>query len=114
MKTSSSIRQATPQAQPTDSQLDGAVAHAQHTPETWHYQALAGHHEYAVYNEATGRDVALVRDFDEDRARLISAAPDLLELAQAFLSYLLDDSQSPRRRHACLEAARDALSKALG
>jgi hypothetical protein len=49
-----------------------------HTPGPWTYHATAGNHDFSVYPEATGRDVALVRDFNEANARLIAAAPDLL------------------------------------
>ena len=49
-----------------------------HTPGPWLYQALAGNHDFAVYTEATGHDVALVRNFNEPNARLIAASPRLL------------------------------------
>jgi hypothetical protein len=50
-----------------------------HTPGPWAYQSTAGNHDFAVYEESTGRDVALVRDFSEANARLITAAPNLLD-----------------------------------
>ena len=50
----------------------------------------------------------------EANARLIATAPELLEIARASLSYLEDDSKSPRRRQACLEGARAAIAKATG
>lgn len=53
-----------------------------HTPGPWDYQATAGNHDFSVYGGETGRDIALVRDFDEANARLIAAAPDLLAFAQ--------------------------------
>ena len=46
--------------------------------------------------------------------RLIAAAPDLLELAHAFISYLEDDSRSPRRRKIYVAMARIAIAKATG
>lgn len=50
------------------------------TPGPWGYQPSGGHHDFLIYAEADtrGRDLALVRDFDEANARLIAAAPDLL------------------------------------
>lgn len=65
-------------------------AKVQHTPGPWAHSALAGDHEFAVYAEATGRDIALVRDFDEANARLIAAAPELL----AACNRMLDASAS--------------------
>jgi hypothetical protein len=44
----------------------------------------------------------------------IAAAPDALELAEAFLAYLQDDSQSPRRRQACIQACNAFIAKARG
>ena len=63
--------------------------HETHTPGPWIYKGTAGQHDYAVYAEATGRDVALVRDFDEANARLIAAAPDLLAACSYALTGLL-------------------------
>ena len=59
-------------------QPDTAVGH---TPGPWTYQPLAGHHDFAVYPEdvTATSDVALVRDFNEANARLIAAAPEMLE-----------------------------------
>ena len=45
-------------------------------------------------------------------ARLIAAAPELLDLAYAFKSYLEDDSRSARRRAACLAETIDLIAKA--
>lgn len=53
---------------------------AKHTPGPWTYKATAGDHDFAIYPEATGRDVALVRDFNEANARLIAEAPAMREL----------------------------------
>lgn len=49
------------------------------TPGPWTFKATAGDHDFSVYPESTGRDVALVRDFNEANARLIAAAPALYE-----------------------------------
>lgn len=54
----------------------------EHTPGPWTYQATAGNHDFAIYPESTGRDVALVRDFNEANARLIAVAPTMLEVLQ--------------------------------
>jgi hypothetical protein len=55
------------------------------TPGPWLYQPSAGHHDYLIYAEATGRDVALVRDFNEANATLIAQAPVLRELLDDFV-----------------------------
>jgi len=47
-------------------------------------------------------------------ARLIAAAPDLLEDLEAAVSYLEDNSRSERRRQACLASFRAAIAKARG
>ena len=47
----------------------------------------------------------------EANARLIAEAPALFELAEAFVSYLQDDSKSPRRRAACLREALEIISQ---
>jgi hypothetical protein len=57
-----------------------------HTPGPWTYQPTAGNHDFAAYPEATGRDVALVRDFNEANARLIAAAPELLGALRLFVA----------------------------
>lgn len=58
---------------------------APNTPKTvrWSYQPTAGNHDFLIYDEATGKDVALSRDNDEPRARLIASAPDLLATLEA-------------------------------
>jgi hypothetical protein len=55
----------------------------QHTPAPWHYsKGYAPHYQGQVYHENTGRTIALVyNDEDGADARLIAAAPELLELA---------------------------------
>ncbi len=57
-----------------------------HTPAPWLYQPSAGDHDYMIYEEQTGKDVALVRNFNEANARLIAAAPELLAACQALIS----------------------------
>ncbi len=53
------------------------------TPGPWIYRNTAGNHDFAVYQESTGRDVALVRDFNEANARLIAAAPEMYAQLEA-------------------------------
>lgn len=88
------------------------TAKAQHTPGPWMYKATAGHHDFAVYPEATGRDVALVRDADEANARLIAAAPELLAAVRRFLDSEREQSEGIRSQAAAM--ARVALDQALG
>jgi hypothetical protein len=56
-----------------------------YTPGPWAYQDTAGSHQFAVYAEATGNDIALVfnrSNESESDARLIAAAPDMYETLQ--------------------------------
>lgn len=55
------------------------------TPGPWVHRATAGNHDFAIYDEATGRDLALVRDFHEPNARLIVESPTMYELLAAAL-----------------------------
>lgn len=74
---------------------------ATQTPGPWRYQPSAGNHDYLVYAEATGRDVAIVRDFNEADARLIAAAPALRDKLAAVACY-------------CPVAVQDAIRVLLG
>lgn len=47
-------------------------------------------------------------------ARLIAAAPELLEDAAAALQFLKDDSRSPRRRNALIQSLEATIAKAKG
>lgn len=49
-----------------------------HTPGPWELQILAGGHEFDIYGQS-GESLALVREANESNARLIAAAPDLLD-----------------------------------
>lgn len=51
---------------------------SKHTPGPRTYSETAGDHDFLIYPESGGPDVALVRDFDKHNARLIAAAPELL------------------------------------
>lgn len=51
-----------------------------HASKNWHASPTAGHDKHgqtAIYDDATGRDVAIVYDGKEN-ADIIAAAPDLL------------------------------------
>ena len=90
-----------------------------HTPGPWHKTASDAHgYVYAdngtciaPFCEHSAEKMDVERSAN---ARLIAAAPELLELAQAFLSYLEDKSNSERRRLACIAGARAAIAKATG
>jgi hypothetical protein len=69
----------------------------QHTPGPWYSQPTAGHETHgqsAIASEATGKTVALAYDGEAD-ARLLAAAPELLEalnnLAGGLVDYMNDD-----------------------
>ena len=47
--------------------------------ESWYFKPTADDHEFLICRDDNGQDVALVRDFNERNAKLIAAAPDLLE-----------------------------------
>jgi N-acetylglucosamine-6-phosphate deacetylase len=87
------------------------TAKAQHTPGPWMYKATAGHHDFAIYPEATGRDLALVRDFDEANARLIAAAPELLGALRAVVEEL---ARHEDRVSGAMQLARVTIAKAEG
>lgn len=85
------------------------------TPGPWMYQATAGNHDFLVYPESTGRDVALVRDFNEANARLIAAAPELLTALRELVAALpASSSKTPRTRWNAEAVARAAIAKAEG
>jgi hypothetical protein len=69
----------------------------QHTPGPWYSQPTAGHETHgqsAIASEATGKTVAIAYDGEAD-ARLLAAAPELLEalnnLAGGLVDYMNDD-----------------------
>jgi hypothetical protein len=69
---------------------------------------------YTIENQRSGLCLWDYEAPNETEANisLIAAAPDLLDLARAFKSFLEDDSRSPRRRSECLAACIDAIAKA--
>ena len=90
---------------------------AQHTPGPWTHKATAGNHDFSIYPESTGRDVALVRDYNESNARLIAAAPELLEALKECITYegaMAEKSHAyaMRRLASITEIARAAIAKA--
>lgn len=59
---------------------------------TWATQHTAGHETHgqtAIYDESTGKDVAIVYDGDAD-AQIIAAAPDLLNVCELSKDILAD------------------------
>ena len=74
-----------------------------HTPGPWAYGATAGNHDFAVYSESegTGRDIALVRDFDEANAKLIAAAPEMLDRLSRLVESCYDAGHCHVERCGC-------------
>lgn len=87
---------------------------ATHTPGPWTHNATAGDHDFAVYPEATGRDVALVRDFNEANARLIAAAPELLRCLTGLTGLAAMRPGHLQDYKAAVIEARAAIAKATG
>jgi hypothetical protein len=61
-----------------------------HTPGPWYSQPTAGHETHgqsAIASEATGKTVAIAYDGKAD-ARLLAAAPDLLEALQGYVAHI--------------------------
>ena len=80
-----------------------------HTPGPWRYMATPAS-GYTDWGVKIGRDTIGV--YIEADARLIASAPDLLELVEAFASFLRDDSRSERRRAQCLAECESVLARA--
>ncbi len=91
-----------------------------HTPGPWTYTPTAGNHDFLIYSESepTSRDIAIVRDFDEANARLISAAPELLNALQNACNVLAGiatgDLKTITADSPALAQCRAALAKAKG
>jgi hypothetical protein len=89
-----------------------------HTPGPWHRNIKPASHYPTIF---AGRctHIAVVtaqraEEQTEANCNLIKEAPALLELAEAFVAYLDDDSRSPRRRAECLASARSVIARAKG
>ncbi len=83
-----------------------------HTAGPWESQATAGHDihgQSSVYSECDGKDIAIVYD-GEANARLIAAAPELLEALREIQDHLYTKQDFAR----CREMARAAIAKAKG
>ena len=83
---------------------------ATHTPGPWAAGLFAGNHQASVHSEATGRTVALVYDPDNADARLIAAAPELLEALrdlQASVQKWAPTIDQSRARAAITKATRE-------
>jgi len=85
-----------------------------HTPGPWHYQSSAGDHDYLVYDEDNGKDIAIVRNFDVANARLVAAAPELLEACETLANYVADLEGGNGRTFGIVTKARAAIAKAKG
>lgn len=98
----------------------------QHTPGPWYRDGytddVVGS---AIIRDATGFQVALTRHWGinetEANARLIAAAPDLLEACRALVAYLsplceefLDGSDEHAEAYNACQAAHEAIAKATG
>lgn len=88
-----------------------------HTPGPWR----AGTHEdwlqiYGKDGNRVAESIIAFRDSMEAglNARLIAAAPDLLELAHAFREYVYDGSRSERRAAEYLRQCDEIIAKAEG
>jgi hypothetical protein len=64
-----------------------------YTPAPWNYSNTAGSHQFAVYEQEIGQDIAIVynrNEHSEANARLISAAPELLEACKYVIDSAID------------------------
>ena len=95
---------------------------AAHTPAPWHFKKLAMHDGghvvmFTAQNGQRTHRLDCAGEFTEADARLIAAAPDLLEIARAIVA-ICDIGKYADM--ACMEgsplvdAARDAIAKAEG
>ena len=102
-------------------QTEGSRRDGTHTPGPWEAQNTAGHDTHgqtAVYDGATGKDVAVVYD-GEANARLIAASPDLLDALREIIKNAGYESGEAvvsefliQRRY--LDTARAAIAAAEG
>jgi hypothetical protein len=88
---------------------------AQHTPGPWHYEMKTryGHTSWDIYPPAdlpTGSLIPIARGTNGHNARLIAAAPDLLDALRDLVAVT---EQTYDNRHE-LAAALDAIERATG
>ncbi len=91
-----------------------------HTAGEWTAVDIGDGIKNAVMTPAKGKDCMTIccrgsgvdEKDDAANAKLIAAAPDLLELANAFVSFLEDDSRSIRRHDECRAQAHAVIRKA--
>ena len=82
---------------------------------TWSHQPSAGNHHYLVYDDLTGRDVAIECNFNKANADLMAAAPELLAALRDLIAALpASSSRTPRARWNAEAVARAAIAKAEG
>lgn len=89
----------------------------EHTPGPWYFNPRNDPRQPQIASETTGHSIAVVYDHttdDEKRAnaRLIAAAPDLLEAAEALLEAIGDDFRVVDMAE--VMAMHAAISKAKG
>jgi hypothetical protein len=73
----------------------------------------AGGHQFAIVDDSTGQDIALVYNRNEDSrktAQLLAAAPELLKALISAYSFMVTDSQHQGRN--ILETIKAAIQKA--
>ncbi len=96
------------------------MTNLKHTPGPWACTPTAGNHDFIIYSESTpaSGDIALVRNFDEANARLISAAPELLDALQNACNVLAGvatgDLKTITPDSPALAQCRAAITKAKG
>jgi hypothetical protein len=88
---------------------------AKHTPGPWYSRnGRSPHFQGQVASESTGATIAIsYSDEDGANARLIAAAPELLDGCNAALAYLADPpSEFKENRKAAVAIIRAAIAKA--
>ena len=69
---------------------------------------------YAILDNAAGTPIMIATDVRDANANLFATAPEMYEECEAALSFLNDDSKSPRRRAAMIRSLTATLAKARG
>ena len=84
-----------------------------HTPGPWVAEEYPVSHDHTVWGVCDGNGRLLTDIHTDADARLIAAAPELLEALRWMLDAYVEDPLEANRSGA-EEAARDAIAKALG